>query len=129
MILHKYDTPRTLTIASHNEGKVKEIRELLLPLKIELFSAGELMLPEPEETANTFNGNAELKAIASAKASNLPSLADDSGLVIDALNGQPGIYSARWAGPEKDFTIAINKIHVALKKIDRAKKEFAPRSA
>jgi XTP/dITP diphosphohydrolase len=129
LILNKYNAPRTLVIASHNKGKVKEIKDLLIPLKIEVFSANELMIPEPEETANTFNGNSELKAMASAKASNLPSLADDSGLVIDALNGQPGIYSARWAGPKKDFTIAIKKVHEALRKVDREKKEITLRSA
>ena len=129
MILNQYDAPRKLVIASHNEGKVKEIKDLLIPLKIEVFSAGELALPEPEETADTFNGNSELKAMASATASNLPSLADDSGLVIDALNGQPGIYSARWAGPKKDFTIAMKKIHEALRKVDREAKEVTPRTA
>jgi XTP/dITP diphosphohydrolase len=129
LILRQYDAPRKLVIASHNEGKVKEIRDLLIPLKIEVFSAGDLVLPEPEETADTFSGNSELKAVASAKASNLPSLADDSGLVIDALNGQPGIYSARWAGPKKDFTIAIKKVHEALRKVDREKKEITLRSA
>ena len=129
MILNKYNGPKKLVIASHNEGKVKEIKDLLIPLKIEVFSARGLMLPEPEETADTFNGNSEFKAVASAKASNLPSLADDSGLVIDALNGQPGIYSARWAGPEKNFTTAIKKVHDALKEIDKERKKVTPVSA
>jgi XTP/dITP diphosphohydrolase len=129
LILNQSNAPKKLVIASHNEGKISEIRELLIPLKIEVFSARELALPEPEETADTFNGNSELKAVASAKASNLPSLADDSGLVIDALNGQPGIYSARWAGPQKNFTIAIEKVHKALRKIDKEKNEITPRSA
>jgi len=97
-------------VASHNAGKVREIRELLTPFKADVVSAGELNLPEPEETALTFTGNAELKALAAAKGAKLPSLADDSGLVIDALDGAPGIYSARWAGPTKDFAVAFARI-------------------
>jgi len=99
-----------LVIASHNQGKVREIAELLAPWQVQVISAGELGLPEPEETGSTFVDNAELKARASALASNLPSLADDSGLVVDALGGDPGIYSARWAGPTKDFAIAMDKV-------------------
>ncbi|HTH15851.1 MAG TPA: RdgB/HAM1 family non-canonical purine NTP pyrophosphatase [Magnetospirillum sp.] len=96
-----------LVIASHNAGKVREIGELLAPFGVEVVSAGELGLPEPEETGTTFVANAELKAHAAAKAANLPALADDSGLAVDALGGDPGIYSARWAGPSKDFAAAM----------------------
>ena len=100
-----------LVIASHNAGKVREIGELLSPFGAQVVSAGELGLPEPEETGSTFVENAELKALAAAKASELPALADDSGLAVDALLGAPGIYSARWAGPRKDFGHAMAKIH------------------
>jgi XTP/dITP diphosphohydrolase len=99
-----------LVIASHNKGKVREIALLLGAYVSEFPSAGELGLPEPEETETTFVGNAELKARAAAKGSNLPALADDSGLVVPALNGDPGIYSARWAGPDKDFAVAMERV-------------------
>lgn len=107
-------TPGKLVIASHNQGKVREIRELLAPFGIEPVSAGELNLPEPEETGTTFIANAELKALASATASGLPALADDSGLCVDALDGAPGIYSARWAGEGKNFAVAMEKVTQAL---------------
>jgi len=100
----------TLVIASHNQGKVVEIGELLAGLKVELLSAGALGLPEPEETGLSFIDNALLKAHAAAKASGKPALADDSGLSVTALGGQPGIYSARWAGPGKDFAAAMQKV-------------------
>ncbi len=96
-----------LIIASHNPGKVREIAELLEPHGAEVVSAGELDLPEPEETGTTFVANAELKALAAATAAKLPALADDSGLAVDGLGGDPGIYSARWAGPSKDFAAAM----------------------
>jgi len=99
-----------LVIASHNKGKVREIGELLAPYGVAVVSAGELGLPEPEETGATFIENAVLKADAAAKAANLPALADDSGLAVHALNGAPGIYSARWAGPDKDFDLAMRKV-------------------
>ena len=99
-----------LVVASHNAGKVREIRELLAPFAVDVVSAGDLNLPEPEETGTTFIANAELKALAAARAANIPALADDSGLSIDALDGAPGIYSARWAGPEKDFGVAMTRI-------------------
>jgi XTP/dITP diphosphohydrolase len=99
-----------LIVASHNAGKVREIRELLERFKADVISAGELNLPEPDETELTFIGNAELKARAAAAGANLPALSDDSGLAIDALNGAPGIYSARWAGPNKDFNFAMKRI-------------------
>jgi len=107
--------PGRLVVASHNQGKVREIRDLLEPYGIEPVSAGELNLPEPEETESTFIGNAELKALAAAKASGLPALSDDSGLAVEALDGAPGIYSARWAGPEKDFSLAMARVEEELK--------------
>ncbi len=96
-----------LVIASHNKGKVREIGDLLEPFGVETVSAGDLGLPEPVEDGLTFIANAEIKALAAAKASGLPALADDSGLEVKALGGEPGIYSARWAGPTKDFTLAM----------------------
>jgi XTP/dITP diphosphohydrolase len=107
---HRHFAGGKLVVASHNAGKVREIRELLAAFKVDVVSAGELNLPEPEETETTFIGNAELKALAAAKAANLPALSDDSGLSIDALDGAPGIYSARWAGPNKDFAMAMQRI-------------------
>lgn len=103
-----------LVIASHNPGKVAEIRELLAPLGADAVSAGELGLPEPEETGATFIENAELKALASARGANSPALADDSGLAVHGLGGDPGIYSARWAGPGRDFGLAMKKVEEAL---------------
>lgn len=99
-----------LVIATHNAGKLREMGELLAPYGISTVSAGELGLPEPDETGDTFVANALIKAEAAAKASHLPALADDSGLCVDALEGAPGIYSARWAGPEKDFAGAMARI-------------------
>ena len=96
--MHRQITGR-LVIATHNPGKLAEMRELLAPHGVEAVSAGELGLDEPEETGDTFRANAAIKAIAAAKAAGLPAFADDSGLVVDALDGAPGIYSARWAGP------------------------------
>lgn len=100
----------TLVIASHNRGKVAEIADLLAPLGFAVKSAGDLGLPEPEETEDSFAGNAALKARAAADASGLAALADDSGLCVAALAGAPGIYSARWAGPAKDFRVAMARI-------------------
>src|ERR1700724_1443842 len=99
-----------LVIATHNPGKLAEMRELLAPHGVEAVSAGDLGLSEPEETGETFRANAAIKAIAAAKAANLPAFADDSGLVVDALDGAPRIYSARWAGETKDFTAAMTRI-------------------
>lgn len=104
-----------LVVASHNEGKVREIKALLGPHGIVPVSASSLGLPEPEETAKTFAGNAELKARASAQGSGHAALADDSGLCVEALGGDPGIYSARWAGETKDFRIAMTRIENELK--------------
>ncbi len=105
-----------LVVASHNEGKVREIRALLEPYGITTISAGELGLEEPEETGDTFVANARLKADAAAKAADLPALADDSGLVVDALDGAPGIYSARWAGEKRDFGEAMRVVEDRLRK-------------
>lgn len=99
-----------LVLASHNKGKLAEFSRLLDGYGVTVVSAGELNLPEPEETATTFAGNAELKALAAARATNLPALSDDSGLCVSALGGAPGIYSARWAGPDKDFPAAMRRI-------------------
>jgi XTP/dITP diphosphohydrolase len=115
---HRHFSEPKLVIASHNQGKVREIKELLRPYNIAVISAGDLGLDEPEETGATFIANAELKARAAADAANLPALADDSGLVVPALNGDPGIYSARWAGPEKDFDMAMGLVEEGLKGID-----------
>ncbi|HEX5535780.1 MAG TPA: RdgB/HAM1 family non-canonical purine NTP pyrophosphatase [Sphingobium sp.] len=106
--------PGKLVIASHNQGKVREIAELLGPHGIEPVSAGALGLPEPDETGTTFIANAELKALQAADLSGLPALADDSGLCVEALGGEPGIFSARWAGPDKDFSLAMRLVHDAV---------------
>jgi XTP/dITP diphosphohydrolase len=99
-----------LVIATHNPGKLAEMRELLAPHGVEAVSAGDLGLAEPEETGGSFAANARIKASAAAKAAALPAFADDSGIVVDALDGAPGIYSARWAGENKDFTAAMSRI-------------------
>jgi XTP/dITP diphosphohydrolase len=99
-----------LVVASHNAGKVREIDALLAPLSIDVRSAASLALPEPEETGLTFEENAALKSIAAATTANMWALADDSGLVVPALDGAPGIYSARWAGETKDFTHAMARV-------------------
>ena len=106
--------PGKLVIASHNPGKVREIEALLGPYGITPISAASLDLPEPEETGTTFVANAELKALQAADLSGLPALADDSGLCVDALGGDPGIFSARWAGASKDFDVAMEKVAAAL---------------
>jgi len=113
-----------LIVASHNGGKVREIRDLLTPFNANVSSAADLGLPEPEETGDTFLVNAKLKALAAATAANLPALADDSGLSVDALDGAPGIYSARWAGPEKDFAAAMTKIEHELGGKDNKRARF-----
>ena len=105
---------KELVIATHNPGKLREIAALLDGYVERCLSAGELGLLEPEETGTTFEENALLKARAAAEASGKPALADDSGLCVSALGGDPGIYSARWAGPDKDFNIAMQKVHEAL---------------
>jgi len=103
-------TPGKLVIASHNEGKVREIRALLAPYGMDVVSAAELDLPEPEETGTTFVANAELKAMQAADLSGLPALSDDSGLCVEALGGDPGIFSARWGGEARDFDLAMELV-------------------
>src|SRR6266576_6935672 len=112
--MHRQITGR-LVIATHNPGKLAEMRELLVPHGVEAMSAGELGLGEPDETGETFGANARIKAVAAAKAAQLPAFADDSGLVVDALDGAPGILSARWAGPNKDFMVAMTRIERLLR--------------
>jgi len=104
-----------LVIATHNPGKLREMRELLAPYGIDAVSAGELGLAEPDETGASFHDNARIKAIAAAAASNGPAFSDDSGLVVDALDGAPGIHSARWAGPGKDFGAAMRRVDQLLR--------------
>ena len=109
----KLDPGTRLVVATHNPGKARELAEILEG-RFTLVAAGELGLPEPEETESTFVGNALLKARAAADASGLIALADDSGLSVTALGGSPGIYSARWAGPEKDFDMAMRRVEERL---------------
>ncbi|SHG34935.1 RdgB/HAM1 family non-canonical purine NTP pyrophosphatase [Bradyrhizobium erythrophlei] len=116
-----------LVVATHNPGKLAEMRELLAPHGIEAISAGELGLGEPDETGDTFLVNARIKAVAAAEAAQLPAFADDSGLVVDTLDGAPGILSARWAGPAKDFGAAMSRIERLLQ--ERGAKEPAQRKA
>ena len=104
-------TEDCLVIASHNKGKVREFENLLSTRKLKIFSASGLGLPEPDETGTSFVANAKIKADAAAMGATLPALADDSGLAGDALDGAPGIFSARWGGPQKDFTVAMARVH------------------
>jgi XTP/dITP diphosphohydrolase len=115
-----------LVIATHNPGKLAEMRDLLAAYGVEAVAAGELGLAEPEETGTSFRANARIKAQAAAKASGLPAFADDSGLAVDALDGEPGIHSARWAGPGKDFRRAMNEVQTRLMQAG-AKSEAARR--
>ena len=100
-----------LVLASHNQGKLDELADLLRPYRIDIISAGTLGLPEPEETAPDFAGNARIKALAAATATNLPAFSDDSGFCAAALGGEPGVLSARWGGPDKDFAGAMAKVN------------------
>lgn len=114
--MRKLDT-RTIVVASHNAGKIREIRDLIGPLGFTAKSAADLNFIEPDETGTTFEENAMIKALASAKAAGLPALSDDSGLVIDALDGAPGVYTANWAEREdgsRDFSMAMEKVEKAL---------------
>ncbi len=104
-------------LATHNPGKLGELRQLFADLPVRLHTAADLALPEPEETGATFEANAELKAVAAAQASGLPALADDSGVEVEALGGEPGIHTKRWAGPEADFAVARRRVHEALAKL------------
>jgi XTP/dITP diphosphohydrolase len=103
-----------IVLATHNKGKYRENAALLAPFGLEVLSAGDLGLPEPDETGLTFEENAVLKARAACEATGLPAIADDSGLVVPALDGQPGIYTARWAGPARDFFVAMQRVHEEL---------------
>ncbi|UHD45603.1 RdgB/HAM1 family non-canonical purine NTP pyrophosphatase [Aureimonas altamirensis] len=103
-----------LLVASHNQGKIAEIEELLGPLGFTVVSASQRDLPEPDETGSTFEENARIKALAAATATGLVALSDDSGIVVDALDGAPGIYSARWGGPDKDFAMAMRQVEEKL---------------
>ena len=123
---HRRITGR-LVIATHNAGKLTEMRELLMPYGIEAVSAGELGLAEPEETGTSFRANARIKAKAAAATSGLPAFADDSGLTVDTLDGEPGIYSARWAGPDKNFRRAMGDIEEKLQRLGATSP--APRNA
>jgi XTP/dITP diphosphohydrolase len=126
MSMHRRITGR-LVIATHNPGKLAEMRELLAPYGVEAVSAAELGLDEPDENGTTFQSNARIKAAAAANATSLPAFADDSGLAVDALDGQPGIYSARWAGKDKNFLVAMTHIERLLQ--ERGAKEPAQRKA
>jgi XTP/dITP diphosphohydrolase len=124
-------TEPKLIVASHNKGKLVEIAELLTRFEVETLGADALGLPEPEETGTTFIANAELKALAAATAAGLPALADDSGLAVDALEGAPGIYSARWAETAngRDFDFAMHKIEMALHQKSEGQETPVPRTA
>lgn len=126
--MRKLEKGTKLVVASHNPGKLREIADLVEPYGLEVVSAAELALSEPEETETTFAGNARLKAVTAAKAAGLPALSDDSGLEVEALGGQPGVYSARWAGPEKDFNLAMKRVADELNAAAGAWKEPGPRA-
>jgi len=117
---HRHFSGGKLVIASHNPGKVREINDLLAPFGADVVSVAELGLPEPVEDGDTFIKNAEIKALAAATASGFPALADDSGLCVHALNNEPGVYSARWAGESKDFVLAMKKVAGALEKAEES---------
>ena len=123
----RFDSDR-LVVATHNAGKLREIDELLSPFGLKVLSAGELGLEEPEETEDTFIGNARIKAHFAARAAGLPALSDDSGLMVDALKGAPGVYTADWAETEngRDFYMAMGKVHDELLRLD-AQKPWAAR--
>lgn len=112
--MRKLDRGTRLVVASHNPGKLREIGDLVRPFGLDCVSAASLGVSEPEETETTFAGNARLKALHSAQATGLPALSDDSGLEVDALGGDPGVFSARWAGPDKDFAHAMGRVQRAL---------------
>jgi len=114
MTIHRKLSPGRLVIASHNQGKVREINELIAPYGLQAISAGDLSLPEPVEDGDSFAANAILKAQAASTASGLAALSDDSGLEVAGLEGAPGIYSARWGGPDKDFNMAMQRVEEEL---------------
>ncbi len=113
--MHRRLAESRLVIASHNPGKVREIAELMAPFGLDVIAAASLALAEPEESGDSFEANATMKALAAARQAGLPALADDSGLVVPSLDGAPGIYSARWAGPAKDFAIAMQRVENELR--------------
>ena len=115
LVLHKGDR---LIIATHNAGKLKEFRQLFLPFELELVSAGELGLSEPDETGKSFAQNAALKASSAARAANCLALGDDSGLCVSALDGRPGIHTARWTGPDRDFAFGMQRVQDELIKVN-----------
>lgn len=117
-----------LVLATHNSGKLVEMRELMAPFGVEVVSAGELGLPEPEETGTTFLENARIKAWSAVKGANLPALSDDSGMCVDALDGAPGVYSADWAGEPRDFGRAMDLVEARLREAD-AQGPPAPRAS
>ena len=106
--------PKIWVLATHNEGKLRELRALFAAFPVKLRSAGELHLPEPEETGDTYEANASLKAVAACEGTGLPALADDSGVDVRALGGAPGIHTGRWAGPNRDFDIARRRVEASL---------------
>ena len=126
--MRKLERGSKLVVASHNKGKVWEINQLIRPFGLDAVSAGELGLAEPAETETTFRGNALIKAKAAAVGSGLLALADDSGLEIEALNGAPGVYSADWAGPSRDFSLAMSRVNVELVKCGAWKSASPPRA-
>lgn len=113
---HRLQAGDTLVVASHNPGKLREFADLLAPFGMKAISVAELGLPEPDETGTTFEENAAIKAVAAATASGYPSLSDDSGICVDALDGEPGVYSANWAGSDKDFSRAMRNIEEKLQR-------------
>lgn len=110
-MMRKLSRGSKIVLASHNAGKLREFSSLLAESGITVISAAELNLPEPEETEETFAGNAAIKALAAARTSGLPALADDSGFCVSALDNRPGVYSARWGGPTKDMQVAMARVH------------------
>ncbi len=112
--MHRFKAGDRLVLATHNKGKFRENAALLAPFGLEVLSAGELGLPEPEETGSSYEENAVLKARAACEATGLPAIADDSGLAVPALGGRPGIHSARWAGPDRDFMVAMRRVQAEL---------------
>lgn len=124
MMTHQIRRGTQLVLASHNPGKLAEFRALLAESGVHIISAASLDLPEPEEDADSFEGNARLKALAAAQATGLPALADDSGFCVAALNGRPGIHSARWGGAHRDFNRAMHRVHSEMSDIEDKRAAF-----
>ena len=126
---HRLRPGDRLVVATHNRGKLREFETLLAPYGLGVLLAGDLGLPEPDETGTTFEEDARIKALAAAEAARMPALADDLGVVVEALGGEPGFYSARWAGPEKDFRAAMAKVEEKLEEAEqRPRTSAAPAS-